>query len=49
MDPEFKNLVFTQSDCFGAILYELLIAGLIDPVYQSEAYEALPGGFGEQG
>ena len=29
--------------CFEAILYELLIAGLIDLVYQSGAYEAFTG------
>ena len=34
------NSIFTVFDCFGAILYELLIAGLIDLVYQSGAYEA---------
>ena len=38
MDP---NSVFSLFDCFGSILYELLIAGLMDPVYQSDAYEAL--------
>ena len=37
------NSVFTVFDCFGAILYELLIAGLIDLVYQSGAYEAFAG------
>ena len=35
-------------DCFGAILYELLIAVLIDLVCQSEQYEAFAG-VGEQG
>ena len=43
MDPESINLVFSLFDCFGAILYELLIAGLIDPVYQLGAYEAFSG------
>ena len=43
MDPDSINLVFALFDCFGAILYELLIAGLMDPVYQSDAYEAFPG------
>ena len=43
MDPESINLVFALFDCFGAILYELLIARLMDQVYQSDAYEALPG------
>ena len=33
---------FALFDCFGAILYELLIAGLMDQVYQSDAYEVLP-------
>ena len=42
MDPESINSVFALFDCFGAILYELLIAGLMVPVYQSGAYEALP-------
>ena len=34
------NSVFVPFDCFGAILYiyELLIAGLMDPVYHSDAY-----------
>ena len=45
MDPESINSVSTLHvfDCFGAILYELLIAGLMDPVYQSDAYEAFAG------
>ena len=43
MEPESINLVFALFDCFGAILYKLLIAGLMDQVYQSDAYEALPG------
>ena len=34
---------FALFDCFGAILYELLIAVLIDLVYQSGAYEAFAG------
>ena len=34
-DPESINSVFALFDCFGAIIYELLIAGLIDLVYQS--------------
>ena len=37
------NSVVALFDCFGAILYELLIAGLIDLVYQSGAYEAFAG------
>ena len=40
MDPESINSVFALFDCFGAI-YELLIAGHMDPVYQS--YEAFTG------
>ena len=43
IDPESVNSVFALFDCFGAILYELLIAGLIDMVYQSGAYEAFAG------
>ena len=42
MDPESINSVFAPLDCFGAILYVLLIAGLIEPFHQSNAYEALP-------
>ena len=41
MDPESINLVFALFDCLGAILYELLIAVLMDPVYQSDAHDAL--------
>ena len=37
MDPEFINSVFAL---FEAILYELLIAGLMDLGYQTDAYEA---------
>ena len=37
------NSVVALFDCFGAILYELLIAGFIDLVYQSGAYEAFAG------
>ena len=43
MDQESINSVLALFDCFGAILYDLLIAGLMDPVYQSDAYETLPG------
>ena len=43
IDPESINSVFTLFDCFEAILYELLIAGLVDLVYQSVAYEAFAG------
>ena len=43
MDPESINSVFALFDCFGAILYELLIAGLMDLVYQSDGYEAFAG------
>ena len=43
MDPESINSVFALFVCFGAILYELLIAGLIYLVYQSGAYEAYAG------
>ena len=43
IDPESINSVFALFDCFGAILYELLIAGLIDLVYRSGAYEAFEG------
>ena len=38
MDPESIKSVFALFDCFRAILYELLIARLIDLVYQSDAY-----------
>ena len=40
MDHESINSVFALLDCFGAKLYELLIAGLKDPVYQPDAYES---------
>ena len=40
IDPGSINLVFALFHCFGATLYELLIARLIDPVYQSGAYGA---------
>ena len=40
MDPVSIKLVFTLFDCFGAMLYELLILGLIDPFYQLNAYES---------
>ena len=43
IDPESITVVFALFDCFGAILNELLIAGLIDLVYQSVAYEAFAG------
>ena len=43
MDPESINSVFALFDCFGSILYELLIAGFIDLVHQSDVYEALGG------
>ena len=43
MDPESINSVFALFVCFGAILYELLIAGLMDLVYQSDGYEAFAG------
>ena len=45
IDPESINSVFALFDYFGAILYDLLIAGLIDIdlVYQSGAYEAFAG------
>ena len=43
MHPESINSVFALFDYFGAILYGLLIAWLMDPVYQSDAYKALPG------
>ena len=35
--------MFALFDCFGAILYELLITGLIDLFYQSGAYKAFAG------
>ena len=38
MDSDSIDSVIALFDCFG----ELLIAGLMDPVYQSDAYEALP-------
>ena len=41
MDPESINLAFALFDCFGAILFEVLIAGLMDLFYQSDAYEVL--------
>ena len=40
MDHEAITLVFALFDCFGAILYELLIDGLMDPGYQAGAYES---------
>ena len=40
---------FALFDCFGVILYEFLIAGLMNPVYQSDAYEVLPGFLIKQG
>ena len=40
MDHESINSVFALLDCFGAKLYELLIAGLKDPCYQPDAYES---------
>ena len=43
MDLVSINSVFALFDCVGAILYELLIAELMDQVYQSDAYEDLPG------
>ena len=43
MDPEFINSVFALFDRFGAILNVLWIAGLMAPVYQSDAYETLQG------
>ena len=42
MDPESIIQFFSLFYCFGSTLYELLITGLMDPVYQSDAYEALP-------
>ena len=49
MDPESINSVFALFDCFGAILYELLIAGLMDLIYQSLCIMRPPMGFGKQG
>ena len=49
MGPESIYSVFALFVCFGAILYEMLIAVLMDLVYQSDAYEAPPRGFGEKG
>ena len=43
IDPESINSVFVLFDCFGVILYELLIAVRIDLVYQSGADEAFAG------
>ena len=46
MAPESINLIFCSIclfDCFGVILYEFLIAGLMNPVFQSDAYEVLQG------
>ena len=43
IDTESINSVFALFDCFWAILYEVLIAWLIDLVYQSGAYEAFAG------
>ena len=43
MVSESKKSVFALLDCFGAVLYELLIAGLMNQVYQSDAYEAFAG------
>ena len=43
MDCESIKSGFFLCDCFGAALYELLIAGLMDQVYQSDAYEAFAG------
>ena len=42
MDPESIHSVFALFDCFGAILYESLIAWLMDSVYQLDTYEVLP-------
>ena len=36
MAPESINLAFALFDCFGAILFEVLIAGLMDLFYQSD-------------
>ena len=43
IDPESINSVFALFDFLRAILYELLIDGLIELVYQSGAYEAFAG------
>ena len=43
MDLESLNSDFALFNCFGALLYELLIAGLMDLVYQSDAYAAIAG------
>ena len=43
MEPESINSVFALFDCFGAILYESLIVGLMYLVYQSGAYEVFAG------
>ena len=43
MCPESITSVSALFDCFGAISYELLISGLMVPVYQSYAYEAIAG------
>ena len=43
IDPESVNPSFALFDCLGAILCDLLIAGLIGLVYQSGAYEAFAG------
>ena len=40
MDHESINPVFALFDCLGAILYELLISGLMDEVFQPDACEA---------
>ena len=48
MNPESINSVFALSDCFVAILFELLMAGLMALVYQSDVQEGLRRGFGEQ-
>ena len=47
MDPGSINSVFALFNCVGVILYEMLIVGLMDRVYQS--YEAFAGVFSEQG
>ena len=48
MDSESIISVFALFDCFGAILNELLIAGLMELVYQSDAYRVSQG-LGKQG